>query len=160
MEYQHLIRHPKYTNTWWHSYGNETGRLAQGMPGRVIDTKTMFFISKAEVPANRHKDITYGCIVCNDQKGKPEPNCTRLIIGSDWISYPDDCDMPTDDLLTVKLLLNSVISTPGAQCITMDIKNFYLDTPLKWYEYLWLDNIQEDVQIQYKLQQNQQMRDG
>ena len=29
------------------------------------------------------------------------------------IHYPDDCGTPTADLLTVKLLLNNVVSTPG-----------------------------------------------
>ena len=40
------------------------------------------------------------------------------------------------DLLTVKLLLNSVISTPRAKFITADIAIFYLKTPLKQKEYL------------------------
>ena len=63
--------------------------------------------------------------------------------------------MPTADLLTVKLLLKSVISTPGAQFITMNIKNFYVNTPLKCYKYLWLklDDIPADVQTQYNIQE-------
>ena len=44
--------------------------------------------------------------------------------------------MPTADILTVKLLLNSVVSTPGAKFFTMDISNFYLNTPLKRKEYV------------------------
>ena len=57
--------------------------------------------------------------------------------------------MLTADLLSIKLLLNSVISTPNAKFMTMDIKNFYLNTPLKWYEYLLLklDNIPENDKI-------------
>ena len=42
----------------------------------------------------------------------------RLTIGGDRINYLVDCRMPTVDLLTVKLLLNSVISTPEAQYMT------------------------------------------
>ena len=45
---------------------------------------------------------------------------------------------PTCDLLTAKLLLNSIISTPGAKFFTMDIKNFYLMTPLPRLEYVRL----------------------
>ena len=37
---------------------------------------------------------------------------------------PDDCGTPTADLLTVKLFLNSMISTPNADFINMDNKNF------------------------------------
>ena len=52
----------------------------------------------------------------------------------------------------MKLLLNSVISTPEAK-LTMDIKNFYLNTPPKWRGYLHLkvEDIPEDVQQEYQL---------
>jgi hypothetical protein len=45
LEYRHLIPNPKTRQTWTHSYGNELGRLAQGMPGRAKGTDTIFFIS-------------------------------------------------------------------------------------------------------------------
>jgi len=53
----------------------------------------------------------------------------------------------------MKLLVNSVISTPGAKFMTMDISNFYLMTPLKRKEYLRmkLSDIPEDVIKQYNL---------
>ena len=62
------------------------------------------------------------------------------------INYPDDCGTPTADLLIVKFLLNSVISTPEEKFMTMAIKNFYLNTPVKRYEYLCLklDDIPEN----------------
>ena len=40
--------------------------------------------------------------------------------------YPDDTVAYVVDLTTVKLLLNSVVSTPHARFITMDITDFYL----------------------------------
>ena len=36
-------------------------------------------------------------------------------MGGDKIKYPGDCGISTADLLTVKLLLNSIISTPRAK---------------------------------------------
>ena len=42
LEYWHLIRLPKYKQDWGISFGNEVGRLAQGMLGRVTGTDTMF----------------------------------------------------------------------------------------------------------------------
>ena len=42
----------------------------------------------------------------------------------------------TADMLTSKLMWNSVISTPGARYAGMDIKNFYLGTPMEEYEYM------------------------
>ena len=36
----------------------------------------------------------------------------------------------------VKILLNSVLSTEGAKFMTIDIKDFYLNTPMERYEYM------------------------
>ena len=58
LEYKHLIANPKTRATWSHSYGNEIGRLAQGMPGRNTGTNTIFFIKKDQVPKERAKDVT------------------------------------------------------------------------------------------------------
>ena len=128
------MNHPKYKEVWGTSYGNEIGRLFQGMPGRVKGTDTCFFINKNDIPKDRAKDCTYGRIVTSYRAGKAEPNRTRLTVGGDRINYPDDCGTPTADLLTVKHLLNSVVSTPGAKFMTIDIKDFYLCTPLKRYK--------------------------
>jgi hypothetical protein len=43
---------------------------------------------------------------------------------------------PTANLLTVKLLINSTISTPNAKNMTMVIKDFYLNTPMAHYKYM------------------------
>jgi hypothetical protein len=45
-------------------------------------------------------------------------------MGGDRIKYNGSVSTPTANLITVKLLLNSVISTPGAQYMTLDIKDF------------------------------------
>ena len=39
----------------------------------------------------------------------------RLTVGGDRINYPGEVATPTADLLTVKLMMNSVISTTNAQ---------------------------------------------
>ncbi len=46
-------------------------------------------------------------------------------MGGNLINYPDDCRTPTTDILTIKLLFNSVISIPNAKFMTIDIKDFY-----------------------------------
>jgi hypothetical protein len=38
-----------------------------------------------------------------------------------------------------KILLNSVISTPGTKFMSLDISNFYLMTPMEDYEYIRMD---------------------
>ena len=71
------------------------------------------------------------------------------------MNYNGDCGTPTADLLTVKLFLNSTISTLGARFMTLDIKYFYLMTPMERYEYmrLKLANLPEDVTKQKKLRE-------
>ena len=54
------------------------------------------------------------------------------------MNYLGDCVTSTVDLLTVKLLLNSVVSTLNAKFMTIDIKDFYLNTPMPGYEYMRL----------------------
>ena len=63
------------------------------------------------------------------------------------------CGTPTADMITVKILLNSVISTPGARFANADISNFYLMTPLKRPEYIRMkmSDIPEEIIIEYKL---------
>ena len=98
----------------------------------------VFFIDKKDIPAARWRDVTYGRIVVSFRPEKKDPNRVRLTVGGDRINYPDDCGTPTADMLTVKLLLNSVISTKGARFMTIDIKDFYLNTPMKRFEYMRL----------------------
>ena len=113
------------------AFGKEVGRLAQGLDGVVEGTDTIDFITKSEVPTDRWKDVTYASIVCNYRPEKDDPNRVRITVGGNKINYTGDCGTPTANLLTIKLLFNSVISTPGAKFMTMDISNFYLKTPLK-----------------------------
>ena len=68
--------------------------------------------------------------MCIYREGKEDPNRERLVVGGDKIKSPIDCGTPTSDLFTVKVLLNSVVLTEGAKLFTLDIKNFYLNTPM------------------------------
>ena len=74
LEYRHLIKQPTYKKDWGNFFGNEIGRLAQGMPGRNAGTNTIFFIDKEEIPNDRWKDIAYSQIVCNVRPQKEEVN--------------------------------------------------------------------------------------
>ena len=94
-------------DTWSQSFGKEIRRLA-------TTTETIFFINKQEIPNERKGDVTYGRIVCVYQEGKKDKYRTRITMGGNLINYPGDCGTPIAILLMVKLLLNSVISTPEA----------------------------------------------
>ncbi len=51
-------------------------------------------------------------------------------------------------------MLNSIISTQGARFMTLDIKNFYLNTPMEQYKHVCikLDDVSEEIIQQYLLQ--------
>ncbi len=134
LEYCHLIANPKTRATWTHSYRNKLGWHAQGMPGRVTGTDTIFLIPMDKVPRARAKDVTYGLITCliRPEKTK-EPNRTRLVAEGDRVHYPFDAGTPTADLLTFKLLINSMISTPRTRFVTMDLMGTIQDQSVSTY---------------------------
>ena len=103
LKYQHLMKHPKYKDTWLKLFGTDICRL-------VTTTETIFFKCKDKIPHNQRKDITYGRVVCTYRLEKKDPYQTGLTMGGNLVNYPDDCGTPTANLLTVKLLLNSKVS--------------------------------------------------
>ncbi len=74
-------------------------------------------------------------------------------MGGNLINYPDNCGTPTANLLTIKLMFNSIISTPGAKFITIDIKDFYLMMPMDRFKYfrMKLDLFPQDIINEYGL---------
>lgn len=100
------------------------------------------------------KDVTYGSFSCDFKPNKEEKERTRLTAGGNQINYPDDCGTPTADMTLFKILVNSIISTPNnVKCIMMDIKDFYLQTPMKRPEYMRLKitDIPDEIIEQYNL---------
>jgi hypothetical protein len=80
--------------------------------------------------------VTYGSFVVGIKDHKEEKERTRLTVGGDQIEYPGDKSTRTAGLTTAKILINSVISTLGAKFLVIDIKIFYLNTPLGRFEYM------------------------
>lgn len=61
-----------------------------------------------QVPQDRLRDVTYGKFVVDYWENKEEKERVRLTVGGDRIHYPGEVATPMADLLTVKLMLNSV----------------------------------------------------
>jgi hypothetical protein len=160
LEHCQLRRDPRYKTTWDTSYANELGRLCQGVgvgntPSgqRIAGTNTFFLINYADIPAHKRKEICHTMVVCEVRPEKDDPNRTRITIGGTRICYPGDVGTNTASLELVKLLLNSVLSRKGARFSTIDIKNFYLDTPMPDPEYvrIKLTDIPDDFIVEYNL---------
>jgi len=58
-------------------------------------------------------------------------------MGGDRINYPEDCGTPTADMTLFKIMVNSIISTPNAKCLMLDIKDFYLKGGNALYPSFW-----------------------
>jgi hypothetical protein len=67
---------------------------------------------------------------------KDDPNRTILRVGSNCIVCLFDVSTPTVKMMKVKMHLNSIISTKGAQYCTIDLKDYYLNTPMERPEYI------------------------
>ncbi len=89
------------------------------------------------------------------------PNQTCLTIGGDRVNYPGDCGTPTVDMVTVKVHLNSVILTKGACYCTINLKDFYLMTPMARpkFMHMKIKDLPAEVIELYKLN-NKAMSDG
>ena len=118
---------------WQASNAEEIGRLTQGF-GTQKGTDTMFFIAYKDIPKGRK--ATYLRVVAAFRPEKANPRRIRWTVGGDRIDYPYDVSTKTADLTTAKLLFNSVLSTPNAKFLGLDIKDFYLGTHMTHYEYM------------------------
>ncbi len=134
LKYQKLITHPKYRKVWMHSSANKFRWLAQGVGGRIKGTNTIFFVHKHQVPQDRWKDVTSAKFLCEYKPNKADVHQTRLTGGGDKVHYPGDIGTPTADLTLVKMHIKSVFSTRGAWYMTLDVKNFYLNTSMVRYK--------------------------
>jgi hypothetical protein len=84
----------------------------------------------------RDRKATYVRIVCTDRPQKTQPRRVRHVVGGDRIDYPGDTRTKTSTVENVKLLINSVLSTDQALFMCMDLKDFYLNTPMLRKEYI------------------------
>ena len=96
--------------------------------------------------------MAHSRIVYNVCPQKEKVTRTRLIFGGQNLDVPLDCGTPIASMMSVRLLLNSVIYTPKAEFMIIDMKDFYLNTPMNCPEYLRmkLSHFPEDAIEYYK----------
>jgi hypothetical protein len=133
MEYSALMEDPPLQPLWTQGFGNECGRLFQGIRD-IPGTNTCFFIKLKNIPEDRK--ITNGKIVCYDKPYKKEKERVRLAVGGDRLDYSGNVATSTADITTFKILINSTLSTEDAAMMMMDIKNYYIGNPLPRFEYM------------------------
>jgi hypothetical protein len=123
IEYLALMKDQHLQPLWTRGFGNECGRLFQGIRD-IPGTDTCFFFKPTNVP--KDIKITYGKIVCDYKPHKKEKERVWLTVGGDILDYSGDVATRTADITTFKNLINSTLSTEDAAMIMMDIKHFYI----------------------------------
>jgi hypothetical protein len=74
-------------------------------------------------------------------------------VGGGRLDYSGNVTTSTADITTFKILINSTISIEDAAMMMMDIKNYYVGTPLPRYEYMimCLSCFPEEIVDKYNL---------
>lgn len=71
------------------------------------------------------KKPTYLKMVVADGPENVNPKRVRNTIGGDLIQYDGDTSTKAAKLSACKILVNNIISTPKAKCVTGDLKDFF-----------------------------------
>jgi hypothetical protein len=74
-------------------------------------------------------------------------------VGGDRLDYSGDVATSTADITTFKILINITLSTADASMMMMDIKNYFVGTPLPCFEYMkmFLSRFPEEIVDKYNL---------
>jgi hypothetical protein len=84
---------------------------------------------------------------------KTEKERVRLTVGGDRLDYSGDVTTSKANITTFKILINITLSTEDAAMMIMDIKNYYLGTPLPRFEYMkmFLSRFPEELVQKYNI---------
>ncbi len=156
--YKKLMHNPATAAVWQTAFGKDFGGMAQGCnkTGQK-DTNAMFVMTHDEImhALASNKFFTYANPVVNYCPQKDDPHQIHITAGGNLINYKGNASVRKADIDTAKIHWNSVISTPNAKYMCLDIKIFYLTASLKYFEYMEipLSLFPEWTQEQYNLKQ-------
>ena len=137
--------------SWFQAEGEEISRL--------IDSQTIAPIHPEDQPADRIKDTTYYNPQVKEKITGDGSKTFRVrgTAGGDRVNYPGDVSARTAEMEVIKALIHSVASDrfhkKDAQWMTLDIKDYYLGTPMPRPEFVRipLKFIPKDIQRKYAL---------
>ncbi len=136
--YKKLMNDPATVEIWQMAFGKDFGGMAQGdnITGQK-GTNAMFVMThdKIKQAVVAGKFFTYMTPVVDYRPQKEDPYRIRFMTGGNLINYESNASVRTADLDTTKLHWNSVVSTPLARYLCLNMKNFYLTAALEYFEY-------------------------
>jgi hypothetical protein len=155
--YKKLMHDPATAEIWQTAFGKDFGGMAQGdIKMGQKGTYAMFVMTHDKI---KHilwqgKKITYRNPVVNYRPQKEDPYRIRTA-GGNLVTYKSSPSVCTADLDTAKLHWNSIISTPGATYMCLDIKTNYLTACLEYFEYMRMPLMlfPDWIQIQYNMKE-------
>jgi hypothetical protein len=156
-KYTKLMNDQVLSPLWVPAMSKELHMLAQAKEGTTVATNTIFFLSHDEIrQIPKDRTVTYACLVIDLWPQRDDSNRVCIIVGRNLINYPYKLTTWTADMVSSKIMWNSIISMPNAKFGGADIRNMYLKTPLNRYKYmktplrLILDNIIEHYGLHEK----------
>ena len=90
----------------------------------------MRIIDYSQIPPQLKANITYENLVAAYKEHKKEKYRVRITVGGDKIHNNGIVYTLKADTTMMKILWHSVLTTPNAKLVSIDIKNFYLGTLL------------------------------
>ena len=114
-------------------------------------TREHIFRPRNQVPT--WQNITYENTICHYWPRKDNPYHIRLTIGGDKLPHSSASGSPAVTLLEAKTIFNSVISTPDYQFICANINDYFICSPMEYFEYIKINFfwIIKGIHIQYNL---------
>lgn len=141
--YRHAMAGPDREH-WIRAHSEEFVRL-------VETTQCMRFVPFSAKPANETATYYNPQVKLKMKNGQLDYR-VRGTVGGDRVQYDQYRSSFTASLSTVKLLLNAVVSEQ-AEWMTIDIKDYYLGSPMEKpvYMHIPLKHIPDDIQQRYSL---------
>jgi hypothetical protein len=122
--YKRLMNNPHTAEVWMTAFGKDFGGMSQGddKTGQK-GTNAMFIMSPQDIPnIPKNRVVTYARVMVDHHPQKADPNHIRITARGNLINYPRELTTWTADITTSKLHWNSVLSTPDAKYMCLDIK--------------------------------------
>ena len=130
---------PAMAEVWQTAYGKDFGGMAQGCAKTgQKGTNAMFVMTHDKIihALAAKKIFTYANPVVDFRPQKDDPHRIHITAGGNLITYEGDASVRTADIDTAKIHWNSVVSTPNAKYMCLDITFFYLTAALEYFEYM------------------------
>jgi hypothetical protein len=130
--YRKLIKDPLLKDLWIKAMSKELHCLAQVCPSVTKGTNTICYLSHADIcKIPQDKTVTYAHTVIDHCPQKEDPNRVCITVGGNLINYPFELTTRTADMVSSKILWNSVISTKDARFAGTNNKNMYLNEEIR-----------------------------